>query len=231
MQAEDRVIHFCVELIHAASPLNRPALQKLYFDLSKTRAGYDSIDAAEAAQAKFHSRRGKAQSVALFLPDRTLVLEEWAEIPLSDFEEKVRIIMPKLAEARGAQVFLVHAATVRSTFALTHHDDSRVFLLDTACGLKGRITPHFRRPVSTGGLRFVLPETAEHPGTFHVNIESFRHSNNEMFVEVKGIFGREQVAVDNTAVVLRNLQSVRRFISERVFPFLQQFDQPGAGNG
>ena len=42
----------------------------------------------------------------------------------------------------------------------------------------------FNRPIATAGLRYVLPETAECPGTLYVNIETFRHSNNEIFVEV-----------------------------------------------
>lgn len=227
MQAEDRVIHFCVELIHQPSPINRAALQKCYFDLSQTRANYDSIEVNEGAQARFYSNRGKAQSVLLFLPDRALVIEEWADLALSDFEEKVRVIMPRLGDARQIDRFLVHAATVRSTFALTHYTDSRVFLLDGACGLSGRITPYLQRPVATGGLRFVLPETPEHPGALQVNIESFRHSNDEMFVEVKGVYGRQQVLVGEGEEVIRNLRQVRQFVSERVYPFLQQFDQPG----
>ncbi len=227
MQAEDRVIHFCVELIHQPSPVNRAALQKLYFELSQTRANYDSIEVNEGGQARFYSNRGKAQSILLFLPDRALVIEEWADIPLSDFEEKVRVIMPRLGEARQIDRFMVHAATVRSTFALTHYTDSRVFLLDAACGLAGKITPHFQRPVATGGLRFVLPETPDHNGALQVNIESFRHSNDEMFVELKGVYARQPVLVGDGEEVVRNLREVRRFVSERVYPFLQQFDQPG----
>ena len=226
MQAEDRVIHFCVELIHQPSPFNRAALQQLYFDLSKTRANYDSIEVNEAGQARFYSNRGQAQSILLFLPDRALVIEEWADLALSDFEEKVRIIMPRLGEARQIDRFLVHAATIRSTFALTHFTDSRVFLLDAACGLSGRITPHFQRPVATGGLRFVLPETPEHPGALHINIESYRHGNDEVFVEVKGVYGKQQVLVGQGEEVIRNLRQVRQFVSERVYAFLQQFDQP-----
>lgn len=230
MQAEDRVIHFCVEVIHAPAPVNRAALQKCYFDLSQTRANYDSIEVNEGAQSRFYSVRGRAQSIVLFLPDRALVIEEWADLPLSGFEEKVRLILPRVAEARGADRFLVNAATVRSTFALTHFTDARVFLLDAACGLAGRITPHFQRPMATGGLRFVLPETPDQAGTLHVNIESFRHSNDEMFVEVKGVFGKKPVPVTESEEVIRNLRLVRHFISERVYPFLQQFDRPTGEN-
>ncbi|HDP34591.1 MAG TPA: hypothetical protein ENN29_05720 [Candidatus Hydrogenedentes bacterium] len=226
MQAEDRVIHFSVELIHPPAPVKRQALQKLYFDLSQTRAVYDNIDMADLMQARFYSRRGKAQSLLVFLPDRVLMVEEWSDIPLSDFEEKIRIAVPVVMKNRGANQVIIHSATIRSTFALTHYDDARVFLLDNACSLQGRIAPHFNRPIATGGLKLVFPETNEHPGNLHVNIESFRHSANEMFVEVKAIFGRQPVTTPDVEPIIANLRQTRAFITDRVFPFLQQFDCP-----
>ncbi len=226
MQAEDRVIHFCVELIHPPAPIKRQELQKLYFELSQTRAAYDSIDLANEAQARFYSRRGKAQSIIVFLPDRTLLVEEWSDIPLSTFEEKVRIAGPIALQARGVKQVIVHSATVRSTFALIHYDDARVFLLDNACCLEGRIAPHFKRPIATGGLRLVFPETPEHPGNMHINIESFRHSADEIFVEAKGIFGRERINMPEIDPIIANLHATRHFITDRVFPFVDQFDCP-----
>ena len=226
MQAEDRVIHFCLELIHRPVPLKRQNLQKVYYDLSQTRAAYDSIDLNDAGQAKFHSQRGKAQSFLVFLPDRELMVEEWADIPLSTYAEKVRLAAPMILEAREVSQVVVHSVTVRSTFALTNFNDARVFLLDTACQLAGRISPFFQRPIATGGLRFVFPETNEHAGVIHLNIESFRHSANEVFVEVKGIFGRQVVAAGAMEPVIENLHQTRQFITDRVYPFLQQFDVP-----
>ncbi len=226
MQSEDRVIHFCVEMIHRPLALKRQELQKLYYDLSQTRAAYDNIDMNEAVQAKFYSQRGKAQSLLVFLPDRELMVEEWADIPLSTYTEKLRLAAPMIMKARGASQIVVHSVTVRSTFALTHYEDARVFLLDNACQLAGRVNPFFQRPIATGGLRFVFPETSEHAGVLHLNIESFRHSNNEVFVEVKSVFGRQVVGADNVDPLITNLHHTRQFITERVFPFLQQFDTP-----
>ncbi|OQC05181.1 MAG: hypothetical protein BWX80_02188 [Candidatus Hydrogenedentes bacterium ADurb.Bin101] len=131
-----------------------------------------------------------------------------------------------IMKARGASQIVVHSVTVRSTFALTHYEDARVFLLDNACQLAGRVNPFFQRPIATGGLRFVFPETSEHAGVLHLNIESFRHSNNEVFVEVKTVFGRQAIGADNVEPLLTNLQHTRQFIAERVYPFLQQFDTP-----
>lgn len=227
MQAEDRIIHFSVELIHRPVQYKKETLQKLYFDLSQTKAGsYDSTDFTNPIQPRFYSRRGpKSQSVAVFLPDRVLLLEEWADMPLSDFIEKVRHVGARACAARGIQRYIAHTATIRSTFALTHFDDARIFLLDHAFAQQDKIGPHFQRPIATGGLRLVFPESNEHKGTMHVAIESFRHSRNEVFTEVKGIFGREQTSPDDIEIILDNIRYVRQFISERVYPYVDQFDR------
>ncbi len=228
MQSEDRTVHFSVELIHGPAPIKKDVLQRLYFELSQTRnAAYDNLDIGNPMQARFHSRRGKkTQSLALFLPDRLLLAEEWADLSLSEFTGRVQEVGSRALEARNVKQILAHTATIRSTFALSHFDDARVFLLDHACNQAGRIGPFFERPVATGGLRFVLPETNEHPGALNVVIESFRHSRQEVFVEVKGVFGRHPVPLDDMETILEHLQAVRAFISDNIYPYLNQFDKP-----
>ncbi|MBI1321414.1 MAG: hypothetical protein GC168_21025 [Candidatus Hydrogenedens sp.] len=228
MQAEDRVIHFSVELVHAPSTSSKESLQRLYYELSQSRtAGYDSTDFTNMAAPRFYSRRGqKTQSIAVFLPDRLVLIEEWADMALSDFLEKIREIAPKVLAARGVPEFVAHTVTIRSTFALSHYEDARIFLIDHACGQENRITPHFKRPIAVGGLRFVLPETNEHPGSLNITIESFRHSRSEVFVEVKGIYGRERVTDESMEIVERNVRAVRTFISESVYHYLNQYDTP-----
>jgi len=226
MQSEDRIIHFSTELIHRPVPIEVPALQKLYFELSQTKgAAYDSTDFSNPVQARFHSRRGKkSQSLAIFLPDRTLLVEEWADSALSDFLHRLREVASRTMDARRIPAFVAHTATVRSTFALTHFEDAREFLIDHMCAQEGRVGAHFKRPLAVGGLRFVLPETNEAPGELHVTIESFRFSLNEVFVEVKGVFGRQQVTQESLDSVVENLQRVRDFISGPVYGYLNQFD-------
>ena len=228
MQSEDRVIHFSVELIHAATGLRKDALQQLYFDLSRTKAAYDNTDFSNPVQARFHSRRGqRAQSVCLFLPDRLLIVEEWADMPLSTFCERVEEVGERALVARGQPRYLVHAATVRSTLALTHHEDARQFLLDHVCQQAGRIQPYFQRPVAQGGLRFALPETEDQPGNLNVIIESYRHSRREVYVEVKGLFQQHPVAPGQMGTVVAHVRAVRDFIAERVQPYLAQYDHGG----
>jgi len=226
MHAEDRIIHLSTELIHRPIEQQVPKLQKLYFDLSQTRAAYDSTEFSRPPQYRFYSRRGKkTQSVAVFLPDRMVLIEEWADMALSDFQAKVREVGLRAMNSLGIPQFVAQTVTLRSTFALSHFDDARVFLLDHACGQQDRIGAYFRRPVAVGGLRFVLPETPEHKGALHVIIESFRHSLNEVFVEVKGVFAGQRVDAENLETAADSIQRVRTFITDNVFPYLDQFDQ------
>lgn len=227
MQAEDRLIHFSTELIHAPVQHKVAALQKLYYDLSQTRTAYDSTDFSTPPQYKFYSRRpGNAQSVVVFLPDRIVLIEEWADIVLSDFIEKVREVGGRCLMTLGIPLFPAQTVTLRSTFALTHFEDARMFLLDHACQQSQRITPFFQRPIAVGGLRFVLPDVPDHPNTLHVIIESFRHSVKEVFVEVKGVFGNARIGVETLDKTVENIREVRSFITERIFPYLNQFDVP-----
>lgn len=230
MQPEDRTIHFSTELIHAPIEHRRQDLQKLYFDLSQLAgAGYDSIDFSVAAQPKFHSRRGnKSASVAVFLPDRLVLVEEWADVSLSDFLERVDRVARRSMQVLKVPLFVAQAATLRSTFVLSHFDDARTFLMDHTCNQQGRIRPHFQRPIGVAGLRFALPETPEHPGLFNVTIESFKYDPREVFVEVKGVYQQLQVDEEGLSLVADHIRQVRSFITDNVYPFLNQYDEPAA---
>jgi len=230
MQTEDRIIHFSVELIHRPGQVRKEALQKLYFDLSQTRSAYDSTDFTNPMQVKFHSRRGnRTQSMLVFLPDRALIIEEWADIPLSVFLEKVQEIAPRVLECRQMADYVAHAATIRSTFALSHFQDARVFLLERVCAQSGALASHFRRPLAKAGISMSFPETNADPGNYTVLIEPFVHSLNEVYVEVKGVFAKEPTAPDQMDKVVQNVRAVRSFISERVHPFLDSYDLPTEG--
>lgn len=225
MHAEDRVIHFSTELLHPPIPHPKGQLQQLYYELARTRAGYDNTDFNIPGQPRFYSRRGqRTQSIVAFLPDRLAIIEEWADIPLPTFLMKVREIAVRFMNLLGVSAFPVQVATLRSTFALTHFDDARVFLLDRVCGLEGRIAPHLGRPVGIGGLRFVLPNSSEHRGDLHVAVESFRHSVNEVLVDVKGVFNTPPVTRETLDTACANIEYIRGFITDNLFPFLDQYD-------
>lgn len=230
MQSEDRIIHFGVELIHTAVRHKKDSLQKLYFDLSQVRnAGYDSTDFTLMAQPRFYSKRGKrSQSICLFLPDRVLILEEWADIAMSEFIERVEAVGSRVLGLEGIEQFMAHTATIRSTFALSSVEDGRVFLLEHVCGQDPSMGRFFQRPIAMAGMRFHFPETDEYPGNLQVAVEPFRQSPNEIYVEAKGIFTREKVRPGEMHIVTDHCHGVRSFISERVYPYLNQFDIPKA---
>jgi len=228
MQAEDRPIHFSAELLHLPCKHEVSVLQKLYFDLSQTREGaYDNTDFSVPGRFRFFSKRGaKNQSIFLFLPDRFMLAEEWVDIPLSDFIERLDIAAAQAMDALNIPFFPAHTITLRTTFALPHFNDARQFLLDHVCKQEGHLDPHFQRPIAVGGMRLVLPETPEHSGSYNIIIESFRHSQREIFVEVKAIFARQRVMRDGLSLIADNFRAVQEFIADTIFPFLNQYDAP-----
>jgi len=228
MQAEDRPIHFSTELIHAPKAIQVSALQRLYFELSQTRHGaYMNTEFAPNAPPRFHSKRGpKAQSMLLFLPDRMMAAEEWVDIAFRDFVDKVEAIITQALSTLELGPILAHTATIRTTFALTHHQDARAFLLDRVCQQEGKLDPYFQRPVGVGGLRLVFPATPDYPGALHATIESYQRSRNEVYVEVKGIFTNQRIDVESVSTAAENLHTVRDFISDCVYPYLAQYDAP-----
>ena len=228
MQAEDRPIHFSTELLYAPFPLKDTALRRLYYELSQCpEASYESVALSGKGPPRFYSKRGEqTQSVALFLPDRLVLMEEWVDIPLARFLGKVEEVGRRVLEAFEIGFYRLQTATIRTTFALTHFEDARVFLMDHACRQEGRIGPHFRRPVGVAGLRFVLPATPDLPGDLHIIIESFRRRPNEVFVEAKGIFPEQQIGPASLQTAQENIQILRDFISENISPFLAQYDVP-----
>mgnify|MGYP005855088175 FL=1 len=233
MQAVDRPIHFSTELFYPPFPLKTPVLQKLYYDLSRVpAAAYESADFGMPGPPRFYSRRANnAQSIALFLPDRLVVIEEWVDLPFERFLERVREVAERTLDAFEIGAFAAQTAVIRTTFALTHFNDARVFLIDHICGLEDRLGPFFGRPVGVGGIRFVFPPVPNHPGELHLIIESYRHSMNEVFVEAKTVYPDEEITLKGMEKAGENIIRVRRFISENVYPFLQQFDAaPTADN-
>ncbi len=229
MQAEDRPIHFSAELLHLPCKHEVSVLQKLYFDLSQTRDGaYDNTDFSVPGRFRFYSKRGpKNLSTFLFLPDRFMLAEEWVDIPLSDFIERLEAAAGLAMDALSIPFLPAHTVTFRTTFALTHFDDARRFLLDRVCNQENRLAQHFERPIAVGGMRFVFPETPEHAGSYNVVIESFRHSQHEVYVEVKGIFAQQRVMRDGLSLIADNFRAVQGFVAGNIFPFLNQYDTPG----
>jgi len=228
MHTEDRLIHFSTELFHKPKAHPKPLLQKLYYELSQVPGcSYDNSDFNIPNQPKFHSRRGpKSQSVLVMLPDRLLIMEEWADLTLDAYVRKLEDVAAVAESILEIPAFTAQAVTVRATCPLSHFDDAREFLLDHACAQEGQIAPYFKRPIAVGGLRFVLPATPQHDGAYHILIEPFRQSPREIFVEVKSVYKDMGEDENPFPLITKRLRDVRGFISDNIYPYLDQFDTP-----
>ena len=171
-------------------------------------------------------RPPKAQSVCVVLPDRLGILEEWVDLPFNEFLTKVEAVSTRAKT--DLEIDSIHTQTVmlRTTFGLSHFSDNRVFLLDHLCAQKDLVAQHFQRPIATGSLRFVLPATPNHEGTFHVVIEPYKESAREVFVELRGVFSNQQSTLNDPVDFVRHATDCRNFINDNLFPYLNQFDVP-----
>lgn len=228
MQFEDRPIHFSTELIFPPLQIKVPAIQKLYYALSQIPgAGYDNTHLNPPGPPRLFSRRGaKTQSILLFLPDRLAVIEEWVDVTLPQFVSRVNHIALQALDVFELNAFTAQTVTLRTTFGLTHFEDARVFLMDHMCGQRGRIGQHFQRPVAVGGLRFALPKTDGYAGDLNLIVESYRHGRNDVLVEAKGGYPNLEINAHSVEQLEAHINEVRSFVTENVFPFLQQYDVP-----
>lgn len=228
MHSEDRSIHFSSEVFHGPVQHKQADVQRLYFELSQIPgAGYDNTNFTVPGQPRLFSKRGKqTQSVAVLLPDRIMIIEEWADCAVEDFCNRLRIVIDQAAAVLGVGPFLAQTITLRSTCRLTHFEQALPFLMDHVCQQAGKINPFFARPLAIGGLKFVLPETPDHRGTLHISIEPFRQEPREVFVEVKAAYRGEPTPVDEVEVFTGRVLESRSFVTENIYPYLNQFDAP-----
>ncbi len=229
MHPEDRPIHFATELFYPPFQIKIPVLQKLYYDLSLTPAAYHGADFAPPGPPRFHSRRGlNSQSLALFLPDRLVIVEEWVDIAFEQFLNKVREVARRTFDAFELSAYVAQTVTLRTVFALSNVPDARAFMLENICGLKEDILSVFGRPIGVGGMRFVFPPTPEKPEEVHLLVESFRHNVREVFVEVQTFLANVELSGRSLDTIIENIVKARRFIDERVRCFLEPYDRKPA---
>jgi hypothetical protein len=226
MQSEDRPIQFATELVHAPAQLAVPGLQKLYFELSQdSRLAYAGSDFNPPGPPKFVSRRGqRTRSLAVFLPDRALLVEEWVDMPLGSFIEKMTAFTDHYLPSRGVPQLTAHTFTIRTTLALSQYADANAFILEGVCRQEGRMAGFFTRPVDVAGMRLSFPPTPEEPGVMQVGVEAFKESPGEILVESKGVYAGVQVGPGDTSPLVDNALAVRALIDDAIVPYLNQFD-------
>lgn len=229
MHDEDRLVHFSTELLHAPQRHDLTALKKLYFELSQSAStSYDSSDFSQPVQPKMFSKRGtKTHSALVFLPDRLVILEEWADSTLLAYMERVEAVAREILRSLPIGAFLAEVVTLRGACTVTHSATARDFVLEKFCHQDGAaMAESFGRRADVGAIRLLFGETPESPGTYHVSIEPFRNAPREVLVEVKGVFRSPAVDAEGVGLLPDRIREVRSFLSQRVYPYLNRFDVP-----
>jgi hypothetical protein len=230
MLPDDRSIHFSTELMFKPRKFTKQELQKFYFDLTQVSGlNYDNSQFGGQALAQFYTKTPpKTQSMLIVLPDRVALLEEWAAIPLTDFNAKVKSVAEEVLEL-GVEGFTAQTVTLRSTFSPVHSDNSCQFILERICQQGSLPGQHFARPIGVGGIRFALPETPEHPGSITVSIESFHQDPREILVDLKAAYRNLQIAQDSLDELTTTIIACRSFMQDRIRPYLETFDHAPSG--
>jgi hypothetical protein len=71
----------------------------------------------------------------------------------------------------------------------------------------------------------MFAQTKEDAGNKTVRIESFNQDVARVFIEVRNQY-LEPIPTQNTQRVAEQIQHTQAFLTERIIPFLDQFDKP-----
>lgn len=235
MLGEPRSIYFSTELIHPPIELegNKDSIKDIYHELSRIKGcDYDNIDfeGFPASPPRFTKKQGKTVSICSFARDRILVEEDWADITLDNFSQKIREILDRAFRLLNIKFLVIQSCTVRCLFTPGHSSDSRVFLAEKACGMKDKISPYFKRSAQMFGVRLLFPPLTQTPHSFDIRIESFNQDPRQIFVETKGTFLLIQpITPANVDVAVENMTMTYGFCTDETKNFLNQFDTPEGG--
>jgi len=228
-------IYFSTNLIHPPIKLeeSKDSIKEIYHELSKVKGcDYDNIsfEGFPTSPPRFTKQQGKTVSSCLFLADRILIQEDWTDITLESFSQKIREISDRGFRLLKLGFILIQTCTVRSLFVPNHFADARVFLAEKTCGIGDKIMPYFKRPAHMFGMRLVFPPLKDVSHSFDVRIESFNQDPRKVFVETIGTFHLIQpITPANVDVALVNMSTTYGFCTNDVKNFLNQFDQPEGG--
>jgi hypothetical protein len=222
MHSEDRLIHFSSELVHKPVTPDMTLFKRFYYELSQSPvSAYDNTDFSNPSQPKTYSG-------LVLLPDRLVILEEWADSTLPAFVERVGAVGRCYLEVVKAEAFHAQVVTLRAACSISHGDSAKDFVLHRLCGQpRDAMVETLGRPCDLSAVRFVFNETPDYPGTFHVSIEPFRFGPREVFIEVKAVF--RNLSIDGSAMEQAQgaLHDARAFLTDRLYPYLNAFDTPG----
>lgn len=235
MVGESRSIYFSTELIHP--PINlrgsKDSIKEIYHELSKvTGCEYDDIcfEGFPISPPEFRKKIGTTTSRCRFGPDRISIEEEWAEITLDSFAQKIREILERGFRLLNLKFLIIQTCTVRCLFTPHYSGDARVFLAEKACKLKDKISSYFKRPAQMFGMRFFFPPLKDMFHQFDIRIESFNQDIRQIFVETTGTFPLTQpITPVNVNVAIGNMTTTYGICTNEIKNFLNHFDQPEGG--
>ena len=163
-----------------------------------------------------------AVSQVAFLGDRLQFREERGSLTHENFAAQVKEIAERSAPLRGIPVYAGQQIVLRSLVNPKTTTDTRSFLRNRVFGFGEELdllgcSPHL------AGLRLGFEPDPEEPGAFGLRIESYNADPRSLYIEVQGSFG--PVPVQNLENVESNVLSTYGFLTQRVLPFIGQFDR------
>lgn len=236
MLGETRTIYFSTQLIHPPINLegNKDSIKNIYHELSSVKVcNYDNIsfDGFPTSPPRLTKKRDSTVSSCLFSRDHILIEEDWADITLENFSEKIKEILNKAFQLLNLTFLVIQVCTVRCLFTPGCSTDARVFLAEKACGLEGgKISPYFKRPAQMFGMRLLFPPLKDIPYSFDIRIESFNRDPRQIFVETKGTFPLiHPITPTNVEVAGVNMTTTYGLCTNEIKNFLDQFDTSEGG--
>lgn len=227
MQYQPRTIAFVSEIFHEPiAPDPRP-IQKLHNEMFEGGLpAYSSFAATPAGPVLSNpSGRPGAVSQVAFLPDRIQFREELGGVTCEEFALRVRQVVEVAAPMRGIQQFAAQQALVRSLVNPKAFKDAREYLKDGMFDFEDTLQSFDRQP-QLYGLRLAFPPGEEYQNAFGLRVESYAQDPRSLFIEVQGSFGPLS-ALGSMQVLEERVGETYQFLTEKVLPFLSQFDVAG----
>ena len=228
MHPEPKTIYYYAALIHPPQVYSeKRVFDKINLRLSEMNMSYTDYRFRAEMGARFTGKVDNTTYHLVFQRDRIIVSEDWVTSDAAEFSDVVSRIAEMAAEELRIQFFINQIAVVRALFTPSNFPDSRVFLGDNLCGLKGKLSENFpSRPAATFGLRFSFPPTRDDPISFNVRMESYNRDPSQIFVEASSHpVPRGPIKPDEGDRIMENISRAERFIMEDLFQFLDQFDR------
>jgi hypothetical protein len=224
-EPEVPLVGLATELFHAPVCPMPKVLDALHNTLSKW---FPNKEKKGPDLARFYTEAAPEHRQELVLrTDRLLLVETGTQLSIDPFSATAREVALAVLNAFSFAQFDKHTVTLRCAFSPKCCVEGRTFVLDHLCGQEGMAGVFFQRPVTLSSIRLLFADTPVHHGTYRITIESSLERHAEVHVEVLGQFTTPRVSRTTTSRVAKNFGHTHEFLTQRVIPFLVQYDVPG----